>query len=367
MVPRTGDLPGAGTGGGGAVQQGSRQIATGAGRAPRALTRREKAAVIVRLLLAEGDAIDLSRLPEDHQTALTETIGALKVVDRATLMSVVREFHEDLQSVGLAFPGELDRALDLLDGKISPTAADRLRRKADRAVGSDPWERLAGVPSDHLLKILDEESTEVCAVLISKLPVGRGAELLARLPGERARRVAHSVSLTESIDPETVRRIGAALVLQLTNLPQRAFRGDSASRVGALLNHASAATRESLLDGLEVEDAGFAEQVRKAIFTFVHIPERIAPRDVPLVTRGVEQPVLITALAGCNTPETAAVRDFILSNISQRLAETMREDIAAMGKVRERKAEEAMTAVITAIRALEEAGTLTLTMPDEGD
>ena len=349
------------------MQQGQKSVVVGGVRAPRVLTRREKAAVIVRLLVAEGEPIDLSRLPEDHQTALTETIGALKVVDRSTLLAVVREFHDELQSVGLAFPGELDRALDLLDGKISPTAADRLRRKADRAVGSDPWERLAGIPSDHLLKILGEESIEVCAVLISKLPVGRGAELLARLPGERARRVAHSVSLTESIDPETVRRIGSALVLQLTNLPQRAFRGDSASRVGALLNHASAATRESLLDGLQAEDAEFAEQVRKAIFTFVHIPERISPRDVPLVTRAVEQGDLVTALAGCNSPETVAVRDFILSNISQRLAETLREDIAAMGKVRDRKAEEAMTGVITAIRALEEEGTLTLILPDEGD
>lgn len=349
------------------LQQQQRLAGSAPSRPGRPLTRREKAAVIVRLLVAEGDPLDLSRLPEDHQTALTETIGSLKIVDRMTLHEVVREFHDDLQSVGLSFPGELDRALDLLDGKISPTAADRLRRKADRALGSDPWERLAGVPADHLLKILGEESIEVCAVLISKLPVGLGADLLARLPGDRARRVAHSVSLTESIDPETVRRIGSALVLHLTNLPQRAFRGDSASRVGALLNHASAAIRESLLDGLRDEDADFAEQVRKAIFTFVHIPDRIAPRDVPALTRAVEPSVLVTALAGCTSPETVAVREFILYNISQRLAESLREDIAAMGKVRERKAEEAMTAIITAIRGLEEAGSLTLILPDEGD
>ena len=31
----------------------------------------------------------------------------------------------------------------------------------------------------------------------------------------------------------------------------------------------------------EAEDAGFAEQVRKAIFTFVHLPTRLYPRDVP--------------------------------------------------------------------------------------
>jgi flagellar motor switch protein FliG len=332
---------------------------------PRELSKAQKAAIIVRLLISEGETLPLAKLPEDIQTALTQEIGALRVVDRETLETVVREFVADLEAVGLAFPGELGKAIDLMDGHISTTAADRLRRMADRSLGADPWERIGSLPPDYLLGILQEESLEIAAVLISKVPVSKGAELLSRLPGERARRLAHAVSLTDRIDPETVRKIGSALVMQLSEKPRKAFNADSATRVGALLNQAPAATRDSLLDGLEAEDAHFAEQVRKAIFTFVHIPARVSPRDVPVLVRNVDQPTLITALAACTTRETLATREFIMNNISQRLAETLLEDIMALGKVREKKGEEAMAAIIATIRDLEAKGDINLIVPED--
>lgn len=329
------------------------------------LTQAQKAAVIVRVLWSEGEKLDLTKLPEDHQAALAEHIGSLKMIDRRTLDAVVHEFLEAMGTLGVAFPGALENAIQMLDGQISGTAADRLRRKAQFDVHSDPWERLMVASIDHLLLITKNESPEVCAVLVSKLPVSKGADYLSRLPGDRARRVAHAISQTESIDPATVRRIGAALVAELTSVPQKAFQTEPASRVGAILNYSPSATREQLLGGLEQDDAEFAEQVRKAIFTFVHIPARIAPRDLGLVIRQVEQPVLVTALTGSTTPEQITTRDFILGNISQRMADVLREEMAAVGRVGKRAAEEAMTQVVAAIRALEEQGQISLIMPDE--
>ena len=52
--------------------------------------------------------------------------------------------------------------------------------------------------------------------------------------------------------------------------------------------------------------------------------------------------------------------EFLLENMSQRMAVALREDMAARGKVKEKDGEEAMAAVITAIRALEATGDLTL-------
>jgi flagellar motor switch protein FliG len=92
---------------------------------------------------------------------------------------------------------------------------------------------------------------------------------------------------------------------------------------------------------------------------------RIAPRDLGLVIRQVEQPVLVTALTGSTTPEQITTRDFILGNISQRMADVLREEMAAVGRVGKRAAEEAMTQVVAAIRSLEEQGQISLIMPDE--
>lgn len=330
---------------------------------PRDLSRRQKAAVIVRLLMAEGARLPLADLPEPVQAALTEEIAAMRMIDRETLAAVVAEFGDLLEAVGLSFPGGLEGALSLLDGQLSPSAATRLRRIASSARRRDPWEQIAAAPLEALLPLLEEESTEVGAVMLSKLSVAKAAELMGRLPGERARRVAYAVSLTGNIAPEAVTRIGNALAAQLDAVPVRAFETGAVERVGAILNFSPSATRDAVLRGLEEEDKVFAEKVRRAIFTFPDIPARIEPRDVPKLLREVDQAVLITALAGAK--ETGAeAAEFILQNISQRMAANLREEMAARGTVRDKEAEEAMTAVIIAIRALETAGELTLRSDD---
>lgn len=329
-----------------------------------ALSGRQKAAIIVRLLLSEGVDLPLAGLPDHLQAALTEQIGQMRLIRRDTMRAVIEEFMEELESVGLALPGGIDGALKLLDGKISATAADRLRRLAGASAKADPWDRITGMEPARLVEILKAESVEVGAVMLSKLPVARSAELLGSLPGDKARRIAYAVSLTGEVDPETVRRIGQSIVSQLDALPARAFDRPPVERVGAILNQSPSATREDVLQGLDAEDADFAGLVRKAIFTFAHVPERLDPRDVPRVLRAVEQQVLVTALVAAqrSQPEVA---DFLLSNMSQRMADNLREEMASLGKVREKDGELAMAAIVNAIRSAESAGEVVLKVEDE--
>ena len=329
--------------------------------APRTLTAREKAAVIVRLMLAEGAPLPISALPEHLQAALAEQMGQMRLVDRITLSAVVQEFLGQLDAVGLSFPGGIEGTLSMMDGHISANAAGRLRRLAIASAKSDPWERIANQPTDRLLPVIEAESVEVAAVTLSKLAVPRAAELLSQMPGERARRVAFAVSMTGNVNPETVRQIGVSLAAQLESEPARAFDTAPVDRVGAILNVAAAETRDTVLEGLAAQDAGFAEQVRRAIFTFAHLPARLLPRDVPKVLRLVDMPRLVTALAGAQgKPATAEAAEFLLANMSQRMSQSLREEIEARGKVKEKDAEVAMAAVITAVRQLAAAGELAL-------
>ncbi len=328
---------------------------------PRSLSAREKAAVIVRLLLSEGAPMQITGLPEHMQAALAEQMGQMRLVDRTTLDAVVAEFMDELQQVGLSFPGGIEGTLTMMDGHISTTAANRLRRLAGASSKADPWIRIIALDPERLLPILIEESVEVAAVMLSMLPVPKAADLLGKLPGERARRVAFAVSLTGNVDPETVRRIGLSLAGQLENQPARAFDGDPVNRVGAILNVSPAFTREDVLKGLEETDAAFAEQVRRAIFTFIHIPARLAARDVPKIVRLVEPAALVAALAGSTGDvDKAAATEFILANMSQRMSQSLRDEITERGEVKERDAEMAMNAVITAIRQLEATGEIIL-------
>ncbi len=332
-----------------------------------AISRQQKAAIIVRLLLSEGAELSLTDLPEEMQQDLTMQMGSMRSVTRDTVTTVVVEFINELEGIGLSFSGGLEGALNALNGSISPQLAERLRREGGVKRTGDPWERVMGLEADRLLPVLEQESTEVAAVLLSKLSVSKAAELLGLLPGARARRITYAMSLTSAVTPGAVQRIGQSLAGQLDSVPPKAFDDGPVERVGAILNFSPANTREDVLAGLEEEDEGFASQVRKAIFTFANIPARIDPRDVPKITRGVDQAVLVTALAAAEAGGLQESSEFILQNISKRMAEGMREEMKELGKVKEADGEVAMTAVVAEIRELEAAGEVFFVANDEDD
>ena len=330
-----------------------------------ALSQREKAAIVVRFLLSEGAELTLADLPEDLQAALTVQFGQMRHVDRATLAAVVAEFAEELEQIALLFPRDVAGALTALDGRISPQTVARLRREAGVRQAGDPWDRLRALPAEKLLPFLSGESVEVAAVMLSKLDVAKSADLLNRLPGSDARRIAYAMSLTGAVTPDAVYRIGLSLAMQLDAVPDRAFSDDPEQRVGEILNMSSSATRDDVLTGLEETDAHFAESVRRAIFTFADIPARIDTRDAPKIIRGLDQGTLVRALAHARalggTAEEAA--DFILENISQRMADGLREEVTQIGKVKVKAGEDAMSAVISAIRGLVASGEMAMRQP----
>lgn len=341
-------------------------VPTGRG-VPVALSRKAKAAIVVRLLLNEGADIPLEDLPDELQARLTHQMGAMRLVDRETLASVIEEFSDEVGRIGLSFPGGIAGALTALDGKISRHTAQRLRKEAGVRQTGDPWKRLTNMGATRLLPVLKEESTEVAAVMLSKLPVSLAAELLGLLPGPEARRITYAVSRTAGVTPDAVDRIGLSLATQLDDVPANAFDSDPVERVGAILNSSTSLTRDDVLTGLDETDQGFAEAVRKAIFTFGNIAGRISERDIPRVLREVDQAQLVIALAGAEAAGYAASMTFIMENMSARMADQLREEIEETGKVKPADAEAAMSLIVSAIRQMEERGDLVLVVEEEDE
>lgn len=327
------------------------------------LTARQKAAVIVRLVLAEGDDLDLARLPTGLQTDLAQEMALMGIIDRDTRNAIVSEFCDRLESVGLSFPGDIDGTLDLLDGHLSADTTDRLRRMAALNGEGDPWDRIAVMAPKLLAELARTEAVEIAAVMFSKLPVPRAAEVFGLLDPQLARQIAYAMSLTGGIESGALLRIGKALIQAADAVPQPPLQGKAGEKVGAILNFSPSTMRDSVLAGLDDDDAGFAGEVRKTIFTWAHVPHRVDPRDIPRLTREVDNAVLLKALAGARGDARETV-DFLLGGISSRLAETMREEMEALGKISARDAEQAMDEVVATIRRMEAAGDLFLIAPD---
>jgi len=328
-------------------------------RATPGLSPRQKAAVVVRVMLADGADLDLSRLPPELQALLAQEMAGMELVDRETCDQVIAEFCDRLESVGVTFPGSIDGTLDIIGAHLSADTASRLRRIAALNGLADPWDRIAALPPAQLAELARTEAVEVAAVMFTRLPVARASEVFGLLDPALARQIAYAMSLTAGIEAPALRRIGLALMRAVDALPKPAIDGQPVEKVGAILNFAPALTRDMVLAGLDQDDADFAGRVRKTIFTWANIPRRIDPRDIPRIMRELDLTTIARAMAGA-TDENAATVDFLLAGLSTRLADSMREEMEMVGKVTAKDAEEAMNAVVAAIRRMEQAGELFL-------
>ena len=330
------------------------------------LNQRQKAAVIVRLLLDDDEVAGLDRLDSGAQTLLAQEMAGMELIDRATRDAVITEFCDRLESVGVTFPGGLDGTLAMLGQRLSEDSTDALRRTAAITGQSDPWARLCALPKEALIALANAESVELVALMLSKLPVEAASATFLALPRERARVVAQAMSMTSGVTPAALKRVGLVLLQAAEALPKPAIATPATDRMGAILNFATADLRDDVLGALDERDVEFADGVRKAIFIFAHIPARIEPRDVPKIVRELDQATLVRALAAPSEADAMAA-DFILSNLSQRMSDGLREEREALGKPRAKDVEEAMTEVVSAIRRLQEDGQLVLKMPQDDE
>jgi flagellar motor switch protein FliG len=293
---------------------------------------RTKAAIVVRFLMQEGAEIDLALLPTSLQADLTREIADLPLIDRATLAEVIEEFAHELDSVGLTAQGGLGSALRLLEGKITHDTARRLRQDAGVRLFEDPWGRIKQLDEQELLKLLESETKEISAVVLSKLDVKKAAAVLGGMPGDRARKISFAISQTARVTPDAV------------------------DRIAAILTAASDDLRDKVMNGLRETDPELAERVLAGVFTFIDIPTRIAIADVAMAVKTVAQTDLVVALCYANSNGMEEVSDFILEGLSRRMAETLREEIAERGAVKTKDGDAAITALVSGVQGQISAG-----------
>jgi flagellar motor switch protein FliG len=231
----------------------------------------------------------------------------------------------------------------------------------------DPWKRIQEIDVETFVPVMENKSTEVAAVVLSKLNVPKAAALLGAMPGPRAREITYAVWQISGGLPSAVDRIGLSLAAQLSVVPVMAFDEGPVEQVAAILNSSTTLTRDDMLEGLQESNETVATAVRKAIFTFANIPTRVVGRDITRILRDVDPDDLIRAIAGAETARMQASADYILENMSGRMATQLLEDVQEAGAPKAVDAESAMGSFVNAIRKLETAGEITLIVEEEGD
>lgn len=326
----------------------------------------QKAAIVIRMILTEGGEMSLSNLSPALQLKLATEYASIVRVNKATMDAVVAEFEAGLETAGLEFPENADDVLDHMQGLLAPDMTNELRDRFGLGADNDPWRAIQEMEPGQIAKMLGQESPFVGALVLSKLKPDLASEVLELMEGDIAKSMMLAIANTNAVPPDPVHRIGGRVAELGTQKTVSAFDKTPVLRTAAILNATSTEQREALLAAFEEQDASFAKQVRKAIFTFADIPKRIKTEDIAKFVRNVPAEAMVMALAAGQAVLPEAV-DFILDNMSKRMAQGLREEMVELGEVAPKPGEAAMSQVTSVIRAMVDEGTLKLVEDEEDE
>ena len=352
---RAGDGTGEAAGGAAALPGGARP----------ALTRQQKAAIIIGALGPEAAGPLLERLDEASLRGFAEGMAQLKRIDPEVVSHTIREFLEELSRGAPRLQGGLKVARGMLAKHVDEPTLLRILDDVDVPSVHNVWRKLGRVDEDALAEFLKREHPQTAAVVLSKLSAELAARLLNRFEPDRARDVVLGITRTQSLDPRIIETIGASVSRDfLAGQNADGLRRNPAERVGAIMNFTAAEIRAHVLDYIAGTQPEFAEEIKRKMFTFEDIPARIEGRDISAVVREADRDALLRALSGARDTAPEAV-DYILTNISSRMAEQLREDLRDLGRIRRKESEAAQNEIIMTIRALVDRGDIRLAVGED--
>ena len=319
----------------------------------KALTGRRKAAILLVTLGTQCAAEVFKHLEQETIEKLTVEMSRTQDIDPEEAEEVQREALETAYARGYVTVGGIAYAREVLEKAYGERRASEILTRLATMIEMTPFEFLRGTPPDQILAFLRGEHPQTVALVLANLPTaGNAAKVMQLMSAEEQADVAVRIAVMNKTSPEIVKDVANVVREKL----QMVFQAEYAAAGGVqaladILNFSDRATERNILDRLGRADDELAHEVRSLLFTFEDI-FGLDDRAIQLVLKEVDSKDLALALRGASEDVTAR----ILSNMSARGSEMLREEMEFMPPQRLRAIEAAQSKVVAAVRRLEDAG-----------
>ncbi len=318
------------------------------------LTTREKAAILMITLGKEFSAKIYKHLNEDEIEQLTLSITSTRRVDNEVQQEVIEEFLEICLAQKYISEGGIDYARDVLESALGKDKAYELINKLSSSLQVRPFDFVRKADPAQILNILQNEHPQTIALTLSYLDPAQAAAVIGSLSAEKQVDVIARIAKMGVTAPDYIKEAERILERKLSSMGMsESLAVGGIDSIVEIINSVDRGTERFILEQLELADGELADEIRKRLFVFEDIA-KMSNQAIQRVLRDVENNDLTVALKGAG--EGSEVFNLIMSNVSKRLAEMIKEDIEMMGPVRVRDVEEAQQKIVNTIRKLEDAG-----------
>jgi flagellar motor switch protein FliG len=285
------------------------------------------AAAVLLMTLPEDTAGELmSKLDPKQVEQVSIEIAKTRMYSADEQEQAIRNFTEANPSMG-GRGGGLELAKSLIQKALGTNAAAAFSN-IRQSIEAVPFGFLRNVDSQNLLTYITDEHPQTIALILSHLPANIGAEILAGLPESR----------------------------RMSSVMSQSFENaGGVEAVAEMLNVSDRATERALLEGLGEQDSELVDEIRRLMFVFEDV-SKFADKDIQTVLKNVETSQWAMALKGASE----GLKEKILKNMSERAAETLREEMEYLGPAKRSVVEAKQQEIVDVIRKLEDSGEIDL-------
>ena len=212
-----------------------------------------------------------------------------------------------------------------------------------------PFDYLRKYPTDKLLHVLQQETTESIAIVLCYMESDKAAMVLEKLCPSIQGDVLKCISSMNNISSETIIKVEKEIEEKLSK--SLYLVSDGVELAVKILNKTNSRLNRQIINQLKSEDPELAEKMVLRVFNFDDII-LLHDRHIQKVLREIDSHQLAKALKLSNIE----IQDKCFRNMSRRAASMLREDMEYMGPVRLTDAEDAQEKIIKVIRKLEDTG-----------
>lgn len=335
----------------------------------RHVTPAQRAAVIIALL---GDTLAkpvAEKLGDDAMAKVARSLETIQFLSKDQLIEIVDTFLSTLSRNEGAFRGGASKAKDVISNLLSRERSSAiLGLEMDKETDGQPaetvWEKLANLPADVLAAYLDRLSPNLIALILKKLDPTLASDMLGQLDETKLAPVISKMILESHADPDVDEALAQMIQIEVLNANQTVSAEDDEvlDQVGTIVSLVPDRKREPALKQLKEENAEAYENLQRAVFTVDKIPELLPRNQVPLVFKELDdasQINLIVSLGKDNGP----VVDFLLENISTRMADRIRSDLEIAPSLQDDEIENTLRDFLSTIMTLKRRGDIVFNEP----
>ena len=318
------------------------------------LTRQQKAAAVIVSLGADKASQLYQYMDPEDVEQITLEVAKLGYIDSSTTEDVLNEYYQMCMTNKAVTEGGLEYAKAVLEKAFGQQTAASLLEKVTKSLKNREFSVLNKADEKSLYAALQHERPQTIALVLSYVDPDKAAAVIEELDDNRQVQVIKSIATMESASPTAVKLIEAEMEKKFSSLmTTNNVKVGGIDYVADVMNNLDRSNEKSIFDHLSVHDAELADEIRKRMFVFEDIVT-MDDRSVQRFVRDCDPKDLVLALKGANSD----VANKIFSNVSSRMAQSIRDDLEVTVNVRIKDVEAAQQRIVGVIRDLEEKNEL---------